>query len=125
VIESGELAPARVTIWDVPEKNMHKTRAILYPQSVLEIRMPDELFREEAEAMAAARYNVHLIDTEVPSKSKIARRYFMGMNCLTLIASRLAESERVVPDAEGHARHRVESYARYSPRRALRERRHA
>jgi len=65
MIESGELAPARVTICEVPEKNIHKTRALLYPQSVLEIRMPDELFREEAEAMAAAGHKVHLIDTEV------------------------------------------------------------
>jgi hypothetical protein len=65
MIESGELAPARVTICEVLEKNIHKTRALLYPQSVLEIRMPDELFREEAEAMAAAGHKVHLIDTEV------------------------------------------------------------
>jgi ATP-grasp domain-containing protein len=64
-IGSGELAPARVTICEVPEKSLRKTRALLYPQSVLEIRMPDELFREEAEAMAAAGHKVHLIDTEV------------------------------------------------------------
>jgi hypothetical protein len=38
--------------------------SLLYPQSVLEPRMPDEMFREETEAMAAAGQNAHLIDTE-------------------------------------------------------------
>jgi hypothetical protein len=38
--------------------------SLLYPQSVLNPRMPDELFREETEAMAAASHTVHLIDTE-------------------------------------------------------------
>lgn len=37
---------------------------LLYPQSVLDPRTPDEMFSEEAEAMAAVGYTVHLIDTE-------------------------------------------------------------
>jgi ATP-grasp domain, R2K clade family 3 len=37
---------------------------LLYPQSVLEPRTPDEMFREETEAMVAAGHRVHLIDTE-------------------------------------------------------------
>src|SRR5215468_3526906 len=38
--------------------------SILYPQSVLNPSMPDELFREETAAMAATGHNIHLIDTE-------------------------------------------------------------
>jgi hypothetical protein len=63
-IESGELAPARATIREVLEKSMGKTRTILYPQSILDPRTPDEMFREEAQAMTAAGHNMHLIDTE-------------------------------------------------------------
>jgi hypothetical protein len=39
----------------------------LYPQSVLEPRMPDELFVEETKAMTAAGHKIHLIDTEALS----------------------------------------------------------
>src|SRR6266511_1743566 len=63
-IESGEMAPARATIHEVPEKSMRKARTILYPQSILDPRTPDEMFREEAQAMTAAGHNEHLIDTE-------------------------------------------------------------
>ena len=63
-IESGELAPARVTICEVPEKSLRKTRALLYPQSVLDARMPDEMFSEESQAMKAVGRSIHLIDTE-------------------------------------------------------------
>jgi len=38
--------------------------SLLYPQSVLEPRTPDELFREEAQAMTAAGHSIYLIDTE-------------------------------------------------------------
>jgi len=38
--------------------------SLLYPQSVLEPRTPDEMFREETELMAAAGHSIHLIDTE-------------------------------------------------------------
>lgn len=38
--------------------------SLLYPQSVLEPRTPDEMFREETGAMAAAGHKVHLIDNE-------------------------------------------------------------
>jgi hypothetical protein len=38
--------------------------SLLYPQSVLEPRAPDEIFRQEADAMAATGRNIHLIDTE-------------------------------------------------------------
>jgi len=64
MIESGELAPARVTICEVLEKNIHKTRALLYPQSVFDARMPDEMFSEESQAMKAVACSIHLIDTE-------------------------------------------------------------
>jgi ATP-grasp domain, R2K clade family 3 len=37
---------------------------LIYPQSVLEPRAPDEMFREEAGAMAATGRSIHLIDTE-------------------------------------------------------------
>ena len=63
-IESGEMAPARATILEVPEKSMRKARTILYPQSILDPRTPDEMFCEEAQAMTAAGHNAHLIDTE-------------------------------------------------------------
>jgi len=43
---------------------MRKARSILYPQSILDPRTPDEMFREEAQAMTAAGHNAHLIDTE-------------------------------------------------------------
>jgi len=36
----------------------------IYPESVLEPRAPDELFRDEAEAMGRSGHKVHLIDTE-------------------------------------------------------------
>src|SRR5262249_31311594 len=48
----------------LPKYSMRAMISLLYPQSVLEPRMPDELFREETEAMAAAGHSVHLIDTE-------------------------------------------------------------
>src|SRR5262249_1318056 len=48
----------------LPKYSMRAMISLLYPQSVLEPRMPDELFREETEAMAVAGHNVHLIDTE-------------------------------------------------------------
>jgi ATP-grasp domain, R2K clade family 3 len=38
--------------------------SLLYPQSVLEPRMPDEMFRGEVQAMKATSLNIHLIDTE-------------------------------------------------------------
>jgi hypothetical protein len=38
--------------------------SLLYPQSVLEPRMPDEMFRGEVQAMKATGRNIHLIDTE-------------------------------------------------------------
>jgi hypothetical protein len=38
--------------------------SLLYPQSVLEIRMPDEMIRGEVQAMEATGRNIHLIDTE-------------------------------------------------------------
>src|SRR5215510_11580223 len=63
--ESGELAPGRATIREVPEKSMRKSRTILYPQSILDPRTPEEMFREEAEAMTAAGHNAHLIYTDV------------------------------------------------------------
>ncbi|HKQ78217.1 MAG TPA: hypothetical protein VJ810_31245 [Blastocatellia bacterium] len=44
---------------------MSKTKTLLYPQSVLEPRTPDEMFREEAQAMSAAGHNIHLIDTDL------------------------------------------------------------
>jgi hypothetical protein len=37
---------------------------LLYPQSALNPRTPDEMFSHESHAMAAAGHNVHLIDTE-------------------------------------------------------------
>jgi hypothetical protein len=40
------------------------SRSLLYPQSVLEPRMPDEMFRGEVQAMKATGRNIHLIDTE-------------------------------------------------------------
>src|SRR5215475_2555706 len=43
--------------------------SLLYPQSVLEPRAPDELFREEAEAMKAAGHDVRLIDTDALSSA--------------------------------------------------------
>ena len=63
-IGSGELAPAPVTICEVPEKSLRKTRALLYPQSVLDARIPDEMFSEESQAMKAVACSIHLIDTE-------------------------------------------------------------
>jgi ATP-grasp domain, R2K clade family 3 len=38
--------------------------SLLYPQSILEPRAPDELFREESQAMKAAGHDTHLMDTE-------------------------------------------------------------
>jgi ATP-grasp domain, R2K clade family 3 len=38
--------------------------SLLYPQSVLEPRTPDEMFSEEAQAMKAVGRSIHLIDTE-------------------------------------------------------------
>jgi hypothetical protein len=38
--------------------------SLLYPQSVLEPRTPDEMFSEESQAMTVAGHTVHLIDTE-------------------------------------------------------------
>jgi hypothetical protein len=38
--------------------------SLLYPQSVLEPRTPDEMFGDEVQAMKAAGRNVHLTDTE-------------------------------------------------------------
>jgi hypothetical protein len=38
--------------------------SLLYAQSVIEPRTPDELFSEEAGAMKAAGRDIHLIDTE-------------------------------------------------------------
>src|SRR5512145_3206982 len=43
--------------------------SLLYPQSVLEPRTPDEMFRDEVQAMKAAGHNVHLIDTEALTSS--------------------------------------------------------
>jgi hypothetical protein len=37
---------------------------LLYPQSVLDPRTPDEMFREESQAMKAVGRSIHLIDTE-------------------------------------------------------------
>ena len=64
-IESGEMAPASASIREAPEKNMGKARTILYPQSILDPRTPDEMFREETQAMTAAGHNAHLIYTDV------------------------------------------------------------
>jgi hypothetical protein len=38
--------------------------SLLYPQSVLESRAPDEIFSEESQAMKTSGHNIHLIDTE-------------------------------------------------------------
>ena len=44
---------------------MRKSRTVLYPQSIFDPRTPDEMFREEAQAMTAAGHNAHLIYTDV------------------------------------------------------------
>jgi hypothetical protein len=49
---------------------------LIYPESVLESRTPDEMFREEAQAMTDAGRDIHLIDTEAlasgPSRIRTA-----------------------------------------------------
>ena len=54
----------RRNVYLLPKFSMRAMISFLYPQSVLEPRKPDEMFRQETEAMAAAGHSVHMIDTE-------------------------------------------------------------
>jgi len=53
----------------------------VYPQSMLEPQMPDELFAEEAKAMAAAGHGVHLIDTEALARGPCRLRPALEAGC--------------------------------------------
>ena len=81
-IISGELAPARATIREVPEKSMRKARTILYPQSILDPRTPDEMFREESQAVTVAGHNARLWDNlaNCPTIISRSRRFIRKCN---------------------------------------------
>jgi len=51
----------RRNVYLLPKFSMRAMISLLYPQSVLELRTPDEMFREETESMAVARHSIHLM----------------------------------------------------------------
>jgi ATP-grasp domain, R2K clade family 3 len=70
--------------------------SLLYPQSVLEPRAPDEMFREETESMAAAGHSIHLIDTEaLDSGPSRIRPLFDPSACVVYRGWMLTHSEYV------------------------------
>src|SRR5215470_12158404 len=75
----SDLPAIRCNVSLLPKHSMRAMISLLYPQSVLEPRMPDELFREETDAMAAAGHNDSLrsgerLDSRVPQSIFYSQR---------------------------------------------------